>query len=81
MRFVCRIKLLNQKIRSGDQFITKDIKLLSKYLSDVALKTSGCVVKVKKYYLILRIAIFNMKTCLSLITFLDSYSMIDTSWV
>ncbi len=57
----------------------EDIKLLSKDLIDITLKTSGCVGKSKGHYLVLKVAVSGAKSRLPLVTFSDSHSMIDTN--
>ncbi len=57
----------------------KDIKLVSKDLVDIALKTGGCVEKTEEYYLILEVAVSGAEGRLLLVTFLDSHPMIGTS--
>ncbi len=57
----------------------EDIKLFSKDLVDIALKTGGCVGKTKGHYLILEVAVSGMEGRLPLVIFSDSHLMIDTS--
>ncbi len=57
----------------------KDIKLFSKDLVDVALKTSGCVGKSEGHYLVLEVAVSGAEGRLPLVTFLESHPMIVTS--
>ncbi len=57
----------------------EDIKLFSKDLVDVALKTSGCVKKTEGHYLVLEVAVSGAEDYLSLVTFSDSHPMIGTS--
>ena len=60
-------------------YLNKDIKLLNKDLVDVALKTGKCVEKAKKHHLLLKMAVFGIKSCLSFVTFSNSYPIIGTS--
>ncbi len=57
----------------------KDIKLFSKDLVDVALKTGGCVGKSKGHYLVLEVTVSGAEGRLPLVTFSDSHLMIGTS--
>ncbi len=57
----------------------KEIKLFSKILVDVALKTGGCVGKSEGHYLVLEVAVSGVKGRLPLVTFSNSHLMIGTS--
>ncbi len=56
----------------------KDIKLLSKDLVDIVLKTGGCIRKTKKHYLVLKVALSGMEGRLPLVAFSDFYLIIGT---
>ncbi len=60
-------------------YYNKNIKLFSKNLVDIALKTSWCIGETKRHYLILEVAIFGAKGRLLLVIILDSYLMIGSS--
>ena len=57
----------------------KEIKLFSKNIVDVALKTSEYIRKAKKHQLMLEMAISDMKSCLLLVIFSNSHLIIGTS--
>lgn len=59
----------------------KDIKFFCQYLIDVSLQTCWCVKKTKWDYLILKITVFNPKSCLSLLFFANSHPMISASQI
>ncbi len=69
------------EVFSINQNVIKDMKLFSKDLIDITLKTSGYIRKTKKYNLILKIAIFGVKSCLLFIIFSDFYLILGTSQV
>ena len=57
----------------------KNIKLFSKNLINIALKTSGCVGKAKEHHLVLEVAVFDAESRLLLVTLSNSHSMIGTN--
>lgn len=59
----------------------KDIKLFSKYLINITLKTSQSIEKFKMYNLIFKIAIFGSKSGLLFIRFLNFYLVINTGQI
>ena len=57
----------------------KNIKLFSKNLVDIALKTSECIEKAKGHHLVFKITISGAESHLPLVTFSNSYLIIGTS--
>ncbi len=55
------------------------IKLFSKDLVDIALKTGWCIRKAKGHYLVLKVAISGVEGCLPFVTFSNPHSMVSTS--
>ena len=55
----------------------KNIKLFSKNLVDIVLKTSRCVRKVKEHYLVLKVTIFSTENRFLLITISNSHLIIS----
>ena len=60
-------------------YYNKDIKLFSKNLIDIALKTGKCIEKAKGHYLVLKVIVFDVEGRLPLITLSNSHPMIGTS--
>lgn len=57
----------------------KDIKLFSKDLLDITLKTSWCVGKAKKYNLVYKVSVLFAKNLFLLLILLNLYLMISSS--
>ena len=57
----------------------KNIKLLSKDLIDIALKTGWYIGKAKEHELVFKVVVFGAKDHHILVAFLDSHPMIGTN--